>query len=116
MDPKPWRGGPNGPFVTFMSEPQQARSTEASTSGRLLRQDAPVAPADALPAEIFVGNASDVSDDAPTIISKANPSPVKPENTLAGSLRGRNLAHFELLEPIGIGGMAAVLRARDRQL
>ena len=26
------------------------------------------------------------------------------------------LAHFELIEPIGVGGMAAVLRARDTQL
>src|SRR5215831_13712366 len=26
------------------------------------------------------------------------------------------LAHFELLEPIGVGGMAAVIRARDTQL
>src|SRR5262249_43831206 len=32
------------------------------------------------------------------------------------SLRGRLLAHFELLEPIGVGGMAAVIRARDTQL
>jgi serine/threonine protein kinase len=31
-------------------------------------------------------------------------------------LRGRPLAHFELLEPIGVGGMAAVIRARDTQL
>jgi serine/threonine protein kinase len=31
-------------------------------------------------------------------------------------LRGRHLAHFELIEPIGVGGMAAVIRARDQQL
>jgi serine/threonine protein kinase len=35
---------------------------------------------------------------------------------LGGGLRGRALAHFELIEPIGVGGMAAVLRARDKQL
>ena len=34
----------------------------------------------------------------------------------ARTLRGRKLAHFELIEPIGVGGMAAVLRARDTQL
>src|SRR5207244_10481341 len=34
----------------------------------------------------------------------------------ATSLRGRHLAHFELIEPIGVGGMAAVIRARDKQL
>jgi serine/threonine protein kinase len=38
------------------------------------------------------------------------------ETAVNGSIRGRTLAHFELLEPIGVGGMAAVLRARDKQL
>lgn len=63
------------------------------------------------------------SDESPTIISKGAP-PAAPEGSqtalnadhLAGSLRGRRLAHFELIEPIGVGGMAAVLRARDTQL
>src|SRR5207253_1371021 len=69
------------------------------------------------------------SDDMPTVISKTPPivdanqdkiidlsrKPTTPEAILAG-LRGRKLAHFELLEPIGVGGMAAVLRARDTQL
>jgi serine/threonine protein kinase len=43
---------------------------------------------------------------------------IKPatSETLMHSLRGRILAHFELIEPIGVGGMAAVLRARDTQL
>src|SRR5256886_2204661 len=31
-------------------------------------------------------------------------------------VRGRRLAHFEFTEPIGVGGMAAVLRACDTQL
>jgi serine/threonine protein kinase len=56
------------------------------------------------------------SDDAPTIISRARQTPLRPEDTLAGVLRGRRLAHFELLDPIGVGGMAAVIRARDTQL
>ena len=37
-------------------------------------------------------------------------------DTLLASLRGRRLAHYELIEPIGVGGMAAVIRARDTQL
>src|SRR6266851_10130295 len=57
-----------------------------------------------------------VSDDAPTIISRAKPQSVHAEDLLKSDLRGRRLAHFELLEPIGAGGMAAVLRARDTQL
>ncbi|MBI3987187.1 MAG: serine/threonine protein kinase, partial [Lentisphaerae bacterium] len=55
-----------------------------------------------------------ISDEAPTIISKNKPAPV--DNNAQNSLRGRTLAHFELLEPIGVGGMAAVLRARDKEL
>src|SRR5580692_6406620 len=54
-------------------------------------------------------------DDAPTVISKALVRPATAEDALNG-LRGRRLAHFELLEAIGVGGMAAVLRARDTQL
>jgi serine/threonine protein kinase len=38
------------------------------------------------------------------------------QEALAGVLRGRKLAHYELLEPVGVGGMAAVIRARDVQL
>src|SRR5437870_68380 len=72
------------------------------------------------------------TDESPTIISKnppvvepisstkdkiteLAPRPTSPESIVAG-LRGRRLAHFELIEPIGIGGMAAVIRARDTQL
>lgn len=56
------------------------------------------------------------TDETPTIISKHVPAVVRTESGLAESLRGRHLAHFELLEPIGVGGMAAVIRARDTQL
>jgi serine/threonine protein kinase len=70
------------------------------------------------------------SDESPTVISKTVPlvesspsSQNKKLETGAGSpesvvegLRGRKLAHFELIAPIGVGGMAAVLRARDTQL
>jgi hypothetical protein len=56
------------------------------------------------------------SDDTPTIISKVTPRPPGQDNLFNGILRGRKLAHFELIEPIGVGGMAAVLRARDTQL
>jgi hypothetical protein len=55
-------------------------------------------------------------DDAPTIISKAQPRSPRPEDTFAHTLRGRRLAHFDLVEPIGVGGMAAVIRAQDTQL
>jgi serine/threonine protein kinase len=56
------------------------------------------------------------TDDTPTIISKVTPRPAAQGSLFNGILRGRKLAHFELIEPIGVGGMAAVLRARDTQL
>ncbi len=64
------------------------------------------------------------SDDTPTIITRhlaavtATPAsaPAPPPDDPAAGIRGRRLAHFELIEPIGVGGMAAVLRARDTQL
>ena len=57
------------------------------------------------------------TDESPTIISK-NARPPEPASVSSdgSSIRGRKLAHFELIEPIGVGGMAAVLRARDTQL
>jgi len=71
------------------------------------------------------------TDDTPTIISKTHPiappqatkdhvTDIGPRGAMSesvmASLRGRKLAHFELIEPIGVGGMAAVLRAHDTQL
>ena len=73
------------------------------------------------------------TDESPTVISKTPPivepspsslefkvvdlnrKPSTPDSIVAG-LRGRHLAHYELIEPIGVGGMAAVIRARDTQL
>src|SRR5713226_4041393 len=75
----------------------------------------PPAKADGVPTSIFVPDPS-FSDDAPTIISRTQPKTGGPEDFLKRDLRGRRLAHFELLEPIGAGGMAAVIRARDTQL
>jgi serine/threonine protein kinase len=71
-------------------------------------------------ADFVLGEGVGSSDDSPTIISKVPPTQAfmpAPANELAsGSIRGRTLAHFELLDPIGVGGMAAVIRARDKQL
>jgi serine/threonine protein kinase len=81
---------------------------------------------------VAFGESARPTDDTPTVISKTPPfvepatdiqdkfidlnrKPATPESIVAG-LRGRRLAHFELIEPIGVGGMAAVIRARDTQL
>ncbi|VTR90964.1 serine threonine protein kinase : Putative serine/threonine protein kinase OS=Gemmata sp. Wa1-1 PE=3 SV=1: Pkinase [Gemmata massiliana] len=62
------------------------------------------------------------SDDAPTVIThnakQPQPVPTVPL-TVTGeppSIAGRRLGHFELIEAIGSGGMAAVLKARDLEL
>lgn len=89
--------------------------------------------------DLFLNPTAEPTDDTPTIISRAlNKTPTRNGSdssanragatdaailaartndvNLAGSLRGRTLAHFELVEPVGVGGMAAVIRARDLQL
>jgi serine/threonine protein kinase len=58
----------------------------------------------------------EATDNAPTVISRAAPKPATADDVFAGGLLGKQLAHYELIEPIGVGGMAAVLRARDTQL
>jgi serine/threonine protein kinase len=62
------------------------------------------------------------TDDAPTIITKNQspgstpaPIPLMASNEQQG-IANRRLGHFELIEAIGAGGMAAVLKARDLEL
>ncbi|MFO0881325.1 MAG: serine/threonine-protein kinase [Gemmataceae bacterium] len=91
----------------------RGRPPEAPTTST----DEPVCDEDAL------GGQDPSTDDTPTIITKnaaqvrsaTQPPPTFVEDSAAG-IRGRRLAHFELIEPIGVGGMAAVIRARDTQL
>lgn len=55
------------------------------------------------------------NDDQPTIISQQR-SRNGFDSHLGESLVGRQLGHFELVEAVGAGGMAAVIRARDLDL
>lgn len=54
----------------------------------------------------------------PTVVSKKNGSGSNGPGTagISALLQGAKLAHFELISPLGSGGMAAVLLARDTQL
>jgi predicted Ser/Thr protein kinase len=97
-----------------MPEPESAREPDDRAC--------PAATPDSVPARIpdlVLGDPAVPTDDTPTVISKSPPAQallINSGEVLNGSLRGRRLAHFELLEPIGVGGMAAVMRARDTQL
>ncbi len=57
-----------------------------------------------------------IADESPTIISRLPRGPARPDEAITANLRGRQLAHFELQEAVGVGGMAAVIRAHDKQL
>ncbi len=67
-------------------------------------------------ASAFVGGNTGPTDNTDTIVSKPHANNGRGDEAMAEILRGRKLAHFELLEAIGVGGMAAVIRARDTQL
>jgi serine/threonine protein kinase len=64
----------------------------------------------------FLSDALEPSDDTPTVLSRRPHAALRSEEALSGVVRGQRLAHFELEGALGVGGMAAVLRARDMQL
>jgi serine/threonine protein kinase len=55
-----------------------------------------------------------VTDQSPTVITSNRPRTF--DSKLGESLSGRRLGQFELIEAVGAGGMAAVLKARDVDL
>lgn len=77
-----------------------------------------------LPDEAVALPAIDNTDDSPTVITQRSgaqtPRPPLPDALQvtgdSPSVAGRKLGHYELIEAIGAGGMAAVLKARDTEL
>ncbi len=57
-----------------------------------------------------------LEDEHPTVISGARQRSGPFDPSVGLSLAGRKLGHFELIESVGAGGMAAVLKARDLDL
>ncbi|MEJ5275619.1 MAG: serine/threonine-protein kinase [Thermogemmata sp.] len=56
------------------------------------------------------------TDDAPTVITRPLHGIGAAAPLSRAALAGRRLGHFELIEAIGSGGMAAVIKARDLEL
>jgi tRNA A-37 threonylcarbamoyl transferase component Bud32 len=99
--------------------------TEIHGPGRANRDGAPPPPPDPTPTSALPASTAitplplpdlQVADESPTIISRGAKSQAIADESVAAGLRGKRLAHFELLAPVGVGGMAAVIRARDTQL
>jgi serine/threonine protein kinase len=57
----------------------------------------------------------DLIPEAPTVLSANRPKRTF-DARISEALAGRRLGHFELIEAVGAGGMAAVLKARDMDL
>ena len=90
--------------------PSRAATHQPAVGSSVKKQTVPA------PSEDFLDESPPVTDETPTIITKKPARAPASDAAPANDLRGRRLAHFELLEPIGVGGMAAVMRARDTQL
>src|SRR5437879_5366966 len=100
-----------------MADPQAIQSKAEPVSAGTEPALRLVPPSVTLP-ESTAESTPESSDDTPTVISKHPPldqaiQASASHEAFSGGLQGRKLAHFELLEPIGVGGMAAVIRARD---
>ncbi len=89
-------------------------SEQTAPPGGSQKPGDPTTAAPAADALVVLNGHAEPTDDTPTIISRTSSRSIQEDPS--GGLRGRRLAHFELIEPIGVGGMAAVIRARDTQL
>ena len=58
---------------------------------------------------------SNLIEEPPTIISLTRPRS-SPDAKLVERYIGKQLGHFQTIEPVGVGGMAAVIRAQDLEL
>src|SRR5207245_497885 len=105
----PRRGGLANPLPISMAESQRQGnepSERDSAAPGVPSSPASVPPVPSPPpaprpaADIGISARLAASDEAPTIISKKPPGALQPDGTFAEILRGRRLAHFELLEPI----------------
>ncbi len=100
-DTTPGRRGQAG-LAAHLGGLASVQPAEPRPSGNASRPEVTLPPAPALPPP---------DDDAPTVITAGKPAAAE-----ATGVAGRRLGHFELIEAVGAGGMAAVLKARDLEL
>jgi serine/threonine protein kinase len=102
--------GASEPSLSDLLRAGSGSSRKAPSASEIASRLAPVAP-----------GPPPNTDDAPTVITNSGNLPLAPPPPpyVVGempSVAGRRLGHFELIEAVGAGGMAAVLRARDLEL
>lgn len=112
--PTPMTPEPSGQASSVRKDPAPLQSGSSSTSRTPAESAA--APSDTTSIINNLHYEASQEDDAPTVISSGRQKPPSPDAQHAESLVGRRLGHFELLESVGIGGMAAVIRAHDLDL
>jgi hypothetical protein len=93
----------------FQPDPADRRPEAGKARGSSARRDAPTQSQTAPQVTPGAGNL-----DQPTVISGNRAH--APFDPASSGLAGRKLGHFELIESVGRGGMAAVLKARDLEL
>lgn len=64
----------------------------------------------------LTGSVESQTPEPPTVISAVRARNKAFDAKISAALAGKKLGHFELIETVGAGGMAAVLRARDLDL
>lgn len=99
-------------------EPRPAPPEPATAPAPTVRAANGSAPPPAAPPEEIVlpPLAPKGHESAATVIRKPTLVPPSSLGQWATLIRGKRLAHFELEEPLGVGGMAAVIRAKDTLL
>lgn len=114
MDTLTRRAGTRSRRYQTMTEPPTPPCPDPQSKGELAPERTPEVHTG--PDQVVVNPLAEPSDNTPTVITRTPHRSGRPEDGFAGALRGRTLAHYELLEAVGVGGMAAVIRARDTQL
>jgi serine/threonine protein kinase len=107
------------PFSPKPTDPSSGRDADARKAPSTQTKQPVDTEPDATTPIITRGSSSTpqvTAPEPPTIISSNRPLRAFDQLMISESIAGRKLGHFELIEAVGAGGMAAVLKARDLDL